>query len=440
MKISDLVSDDAAYVSRKAWTDQRVYELEKKGIFAKAWLFLGHESQIKNPGDFVQAYMCETPIILARGEDHKIYASINSCSHRGLPVCRADHGHTKRFLCPYHNWSYRVDGSLVAIPQEKLLTNKPDKSILGLKPVPRVESWRGMIFGCFDESVQSLDSYLGDMRFYLDAFFERFDNGIEFIGAPHRWTINANWKLPMENQLGDVNHGPFLHSAVIPAEANEEIFSVGWSAVPEPGHGATFRLMPEGTDNAQVAWGMEGMGAILGGAEIQEYLFEIQAKAAERVGDIRSRMKGLTYGVYPNLSFLWSNTAFKVSHPRGPNKVEYWSWAVVPADAPDAIKKILRTNYSSFFGPGGILEQEDSEAWMQQYLGSNIDFADDKPYFYGLGLGEEKPHPDLPGMLSVTANEYYARAFFSRWRSALEAVNDSRELIASSKQVSADDI
>ena len=120
--------------------------------------------------------------------------------------------------------------------------------------------------------------------------------------------------------------------------------------------------------------------------------------------------------------------------------MEYWSWAVVPADAPIAIKKILRTNYSSFFGPGGILEQEDSEAWTQQYLGSNIDFADDKPYFYGLGLGEEKPHPDLPGMLSVTANEYYARAFFSRWRSALEAVNNSCDLIASSKQVSVDDL
>ena len=64
----------------------------------------------------------------------------------------------------------------------------------------------------------------------------------------------------MENQLGDVNHGPFLHSAVIPAEANEEIFSVGWSAVPEPGHGATFRLMPEGTNTLRWlgAWGRYG--------------------------------------------------------------------------------------------------------------------------------------------------------------------------------------
>jgi len=420
--IASLVNDDASWVNRKVWTDQVVYEQEKRAIFGRAWLFLGHESQISQPGDFVQASMCETPIILSRGTDHKIYANINSCSHRGLPVCRADSGNAKRFVCPYHNWSYTVEGRLVAIPQEKMLCSGPDKSRLGLKAVPRVESWRGMIFGSFNEAIEPLEDYLGDMRFYLDAFFQRFDNGIEFLGAPHRWLIDANWKLPVENQLGDVNHGPYLHSTIIPDSANEEIAVVGMTAVPRRGHGAAFRLMPEGTPVEQVAWGMEGMGAVLGGAEVQEYLFELQAKAAERVGDIRARMKGLTYGIYPNLSFLWSNTSFKVSHPRGPNQVEYWSWAVVPADAPDHIKKILRTNYSSFFGPGGMVEQEDAEAWAQQYIGSNIDFAEDKPYFYGLGLGEEKTHPQLPGKVSVTANEHYARAFFLRWRDDLAAL------------------
>jgi phenylpropionate dioxygenase-like ring-hydroxylating dioxygenase large terminal subunit len=422
LRVSDLVNGDASLVSRRCWSDQRVYELEKKGIFGRSWLFLGHESQIKKSGDFVQAYMCETPIILARGEDGLVHASINSCTHRGLPVCRADHGNTKRFICPYHNWSYTVSGDLVTIPQENALCGKPDKSQLGLKPVPRVESWRGMVFGSFDENIVSLEDYLGDMRFYLDAFFERFPGGIEFMGAPHRWVINANWKLPVENQLGDVNHGAFLHSAIIPREAQDMIEELGFSAVTAPGHGATFRLMPEGSPVDDVAWGMEGMGGLFGGSEVQEYLREVQARAAERVGDIRARMKGLTYGVYPNLSFLWSNTSFKVSHPRGPGKVEYWSWAVVPAEAPDSIKQVLRTNYSSFFGPGGMLEQEDSEVWMQQFQGSNIDFADDRPYFYGLGLGEEKAHPQLPGLVSVTANEFYARHFFTRWRDELQAV------------------
>jgi hypothetical protein len=245
------------------------------------------------------------------------------------------------------------------------------------------------------------------------------------MGAPHRWALNANWKLPVENQLGDVNHGAFLHGAIIPREAQDMIEKLGYSVVTTPGHGATFRLMPEDSPVDEVAWGMEGMGGMFGGDEVQNYLREVQAQAAERVGDLRARMKGLTYGIYPNLSFLWSNTSFKVSHPRGPGKVEYWSWAVVPADAPDSVKKILRTNYSSFFGPAGILEQEDSEVWVQQFNGSNIDFADDRPYFYGLGLGEEKPHPELPGLVSVTANEFYARHFFARWRDELQVVEAS---------------
>jgi phenylpropionate dioxygenase-like ring-hydroxylating dioxygenase large terminal subunit len=421
LSINDLVNADASLISRRCWSDAGVYALEKRGIFGKSWLFLGHESQIRVPGDFVQAYMCETPIILSRGQDGGIYANINSCTHRGLPVCRADHGNTKRFVCPYHNWSYSVEGNLMTIPQESEVVRKPDKTQLGLKRVPRVECWRGMIFGSFDDAIIPLEDYLGDMRFYLDAFFDRFPAGIEFMGAPHRWVINANWKLPVENQLGDVNHGAFLHSAIIPKEAQDIIEQLGHSVVTMPGHGATFRLMPESAPVDDVAWGMEAVGSIFGGDEVQNYLREIQAQASERVGDLRSRMKGLTYGVYPNLSFLWSNTSFKVSHPRGPGKVEYWSWAVVPADAPDNIKKILRTNYSSFFGPAGILEQEDSEVWSQQFLGSNIDFADDRPYYYGLGLGEEKPHPDMPGLVSVTANEFYARHFFTRWKKELQA-------------------
>ena len=424
IRIRDVVNEDATLISRRAWSDQRIYELEKKAIFGRAWLFLGHESQIRQPGDFVQAYMCETPIILARGEDNGIHASVNSCTHRGLPVCRHDRGNAKRFVCPYHNWSFKVDGELSAIPQERQVEIKPDKSKLGLKKVPRVETWRGLIFGSFNEDIEPLEDYLGDMRFYLEAFLDRFPGGIEFVGSPQRWLMHANWKVPMENHLGDVNHGPYLHAAVLPPEPAEEINTYGYSVVPRKGHGATFRLLPEDAPVDQVAWGFETISGQLGGEELQAYLREIHAGTPERVGPVRSRMKGLAYGVYPNLSFLWSNAAFKVSHPRGPGKVEYWSWSIVPADAPDHLKKLLRNNHASFFGPGGIVEQEDSDAFTQQFLGANIDFADDRPFFYGLGLGEEKPHPDLPGMVSTCANEHYARAFYERWRDDLQAVED----------------
>lgn len=429
INIKQVVSDDACWVRREAWASQAVYELEKAAIFGRSWLFLGHESQIPKPNDFVQAYMGETPIILSRDEQGSVHALVNSCSHRGLPVCRSSHGNSKRFICPYHNWSYASNGDLVAIPQEKHLPGScAEKAKLGLKPVPRVEQWRGFVFGCFDAEVEPLESHLGDMRFYLEAFLDRFPGGIEFMGSPQRWVVDANWKLPVENQLGDVNHGPFLHSGVIPPEANAEVFDLGLSAVTAPGHGATFRLMPEDAPVEQVAWGFESIVGQLGGDELQGYLRDIQAQASDRVGPLRARMKGLTYGVWPNLSFLWSNAAFKVSHPRGPGRVEYWSWSVVPADAPPELKRKLRANHTSFFGPGGILEQEDSEAWMQQFKGANIDYMQDRPFYYGLGLGEESEREDLPGKVGVTANEHYARGFYARWRDALAAEQERRSV------------
>lgn len=421
MNIDSLVNADASLVGRKVFSSEAVFAAEKRQIFANNWLYLAHESQLRKPGDFVQAYMCETPVVVTRTEDNTVAAFVNSCVHRGLPVCRHDHGNSKRFLCPYHHWSYHLDGRLAAIPQERQLANKPDKSALAMKAIPRLESYHGLIFGCMNPEVQSLDQALGDMRFYLDAYFLRFPEGLEVMGPPHKWLLNANWKLPMENQLGDVNHGPYLHHAVLgDSAAVDEIVDHGYSAVPMPGHGATFRLMPDTADVMDVAWGMEGVGGLMGGPLVQEYLREIQQRAEERVGALRARMKGLTYGVYPNLSFLWSNTALKVSHPRGPSQVEYWSWCLVPVDAPDEVKAALRQNYNYFFGPGGLLEQEDSEVWAQQYKGSALDFADDRPFFYGMGLGEEAPHGDFPGQVSHTANEHYARAFYQRWRQALQ--------------------
>lgn len=420
--INHWVNHDASLISRDVFTSEEIYKLEKQKIFRQCWLFLCHESQLKHSADFMTTYMGETPVIVSRGSDGNIHACVNSCTHRGLPVCRSDSGNTKRFICPYHNWSYTVEGNLAAVPQERHLCQAPDKNTLGLKKVPRLASYRGLWFGSFNPDIESLDDYLGDMKFYLDTFFNRFPAGIEVVGEPHKWLINANWKLPVENQMGDVAHGPYLHATLLNAQnpAIPEIDQYGFNCVAKPGHGAALRLMPETTDPATIAWGLEGPAAFLGPPDTMDYLLSIQASAAERIGPIGARIKGLTYGVFPNFNFLWSNSVIRVSHPRGPNQVEYWSWWMVPSDAPDHIKQALRSNYNTLFGPGGMLEQEDSEAWMQQYKGSNIDYMEDKPLYYGLGLGEEQSdHPELPGMIGSAYNEHYARQYYIRWREQL---------------------
>ncbi len=417
LDVRQLVNADGTAINRRVFTDDTVYQWEKRHIFRRSWLYLAHESELAQPGDFVTTWMCETPVIVARGQDGRIHASINSCSHRGLPVCRVDRGNAKRFICPYHNWSYTVEGELAAIPQERKVAHKPDKSQLGLPRVPRVESYCGLVFGCMDPEVVPLEQYLGNMRFYLDTFFDRFHGGVEVVGPPHKWLLKANWKLPVENQLGDVGHGPYLHASLLAGTpAVDEIEAYGFNTVPEPGHGAAVRLLPPESTLEQRRWGVEGFAGLSPDPELKRYLLEWQREVEGRLGPVRARIKGLTYGVYPNLSFLWANATLRVSHPRGPGAVEYWSWWVVPKDAPAGVRKILQGNYNQFFGPAGLLEQEDSEAWAQQWAGSCSDFADDVPYYYGLGSGEETTHPELPGLVGSCYNEHYARQFYRRWR------------------------
>lgn len=417
--LNELVSDDGCYVSRRIFADDDLYALEQEAIFSRSWLYVGHTSQIESPGDFISTYMGETPVIVARGEDGNVHVSVNSCSHRGVPVCRADRGNAKRFICPYHNWAYSVEGELKAVPQERRVGSSLDKSTLGLKKVPRVESYLGLIFACFDDRVESLGDFLGDMRWYLDAMFDRFEGGVEVLGVPHKWQIKANWKLPVENQLGDVGHGPFLHGSLLQgAEQVADLEEFGRNVVPVPGHGLSVQLYEEGVDPARVMWGGSGLAAM--DPEVNEYLLQQQLQVAERLGDVRSRMALLCHSIYPNFSFLWSNLTIRQAHPRGPGCMEYWSWFVVARNAPDAIKEKLRINYTFFFGPGGVLEQEDSEAWSQQYIGSAIPNADDHLFYYGLGLDDPKHHPELPGDVGSCFDEHYARQYYLRWRRDLE--------------------
>lgn len=419
LSLDSLVSKDGCYVDRKVFGDERVYELEKKHIFSRHWLYLGHESQVANPNDFFTTYMGEAPIIVSRGEDNKIHASINSCSHRGLPVCRADHGNAKRFVCPYHNWSYASDGSLAAVPQERKVEYKPNKSVLGLPKVPRVESYNGLIFGCLDESVEPLEQFLGNSRWYLDCLFDRFEQGVEVIGSPHKWLLSGNWKLPVENQLGDVAHAGFLHGSFMGDTDQPQILEeFGVNVVPEPGHGVSVRMMPKGTPIEQCAHGLDGFAGM--DPEVIEYITDQQRRVGERLDEVRSRLRPLCYSIFPNFSFLWPNSTIRVAHPKSAGQMEYWSWWVVDKAAPDSVKEKLRLNYTYFFGPGGILEQEDSEAWMQQYVGSRIPYADQRPYYYGMGYGEESTHPELPGATGSCYNEHYAREYYLRWLEAIK--------------------
>jgi phenylpropionate dioxygenase-like ring-hydroxylating dioxygenase large terminal subunit len=116
-----LVDLATGQISREIFVNDDIYAQEQERVFARAWLFVGHESQVPNPGDFFVSRMGEESVILCRGRAEggqagAVRVFLNSCRHRGMKVCRYDDGNTTVFTCPYHGWSYGTDGRLVGVP------------------------------------------------------------------------------------------------------------------------------------------------------------------------------------------------------------------------------------------------------------------------------------------------------------------------------------
>ena len=114
--LAGLVNLDAGTVSREIFVNEEIYAQEQEQLFARAWLFVGHVSQIPKPGDYFVSCMGEESVILCRDREGEVHVFLNSCTHRGMKVCRYDEGNTPVFSCPYHGWSFATDGKLVGVP------------------------------------------------------------------------------------------------------------------------------------------------------------------------------------------------------------------------------------------------------------------------------------------------------------------------------------
>src|SRR5581483_6808156 len=197
-------------ISREIFVSSDVYQQELELIFARAWLFIGHESQIPNPGDFFVSRMGEESVILVRDRQSEIHVFLNTCRHRGMKVCRYDKGSTMMFTCPYHGWGYGTDGKLVGVPFFKeAYHEKLDKAQWGLIEVPQMVNYKGSIWASWDPDAPPFFDYLGGMRTYLDLLLDSRDGregGAEVLGGVQKWLVPCNWKFGAENFVGDAYH------------------------------------------------------------------------------------------------------------------------------------------------------------------------------------------------------------------------------------------
>jgi len=204
-------------VHRSVYTDPSIFELEMSRIWGTAWIYVGHESQVPEPGDFITTEIGLDPVIMVRGDDRRIRVLLNRCAHKGAKVTARTEGHADSFRCPYHGWTYRRDGGLRGLPAREgyagtgLEVRDPE---FGLPQLAQVDDVRGFVFATKSPDTTDLRSFLGEAALTLENIADRAPAGrVEIAGGRLRYVHPNNWKMFVEN-LNDAMHPMIAHSSV----------------------------------------------------------------------------------------------------------------------------------------------------------------------------------------------------------------------------------
>src|SRR5438552_4026313 len=141
--LQEMVNLREGTISREVFVNQDIYQQELEQIFARAWLFVGHESQVPKAGDYFQSRMGEEAVLLVRDRRNELHVFLNTCRHRGMKVCRYDEGNTLLFTCPFHGWSYDTDGRLVGVPESQTAYHGELGKAKGALPEARIANYSG---------------------------------------------------------------------------------------------------------------------------------------------------------------------------------------------------------------------------------------------------------------------------------------------------------
>ncbi|MBP6116473.1 MAG: aromatic ring-hydroxylating dioxygenase subunit alpha [Neisseriaceae bacterium] len=426
-----LVDAKNGRVTPLIYTDPAIYELELERVFGRCWLFLCHESQIPKAGDFFNTFMGEDPVVIVRQKDGTIKAFLNQCRHRSMRVSYADSGNTRAFTCPYHGWSYGTDGALIEVPLEtRAYPHGLCKEKWGLQEVTRVTSYKGLIFGNWDEQAPDLETYMGDMAWYLDGVLDRREGGTEIIGGVQKWEIECNWKFAAEQFASDQYHALFSHASAVqvlgakPDDEADKKLGAGQTARPvwetakdaiqygEDGHGSGFFFTEQPDANVWVD------------GEVSQYFRDTYQEAEDRLGEVRALRLAGHNTLFPTMSWLNGTATLRVWHPKGANKVEVWAFCIADKDAPQDVKDAFERSATRAFGPAGFLEQDDSENWVEIQKILRGHRARNTPLCMEMGIGNEKRRDDgIPGITNYIFSETAARGLYRRWADLLMSDN-----------------
>lgn len=387
--INRVARDDR--VLGEIYTDPEIFELEMEKIFYRSWVYVAHESELPQPGDYKAAYIGLQPLIVSRGmDDGNIYVMFNRCRHRGAVVCQEAFGNSNYFRCPYHGWTYTNKGDLVGVPYRQAYGKDFSTSDLGLVHVPKVASYRGFIFASLSEDVPTLEEHLGRSRPYIDWVVDLSPEGIDLSVGAHRAIYKANWKLQMENTV-DNYHFSFVHQSFVKIVEKRKGGKHDASGNP------TWRSCDLGNGHGMLDFGEQHA---LGGANMP-----------------------FNMNVFPNIGLVSAH--LRVVRPLAVDRTEVTLYPILLKGVSDELNESRLREHEEFYGPAGFGAPDDIEvAFERVYAGIR---AEGNPWVL-FNRGVERENVDDKGIrYGHVTDEVGQRGFYRQWRRMMSDADERKE-------------
>jgi phenylpropionate dioxygenase-like ring-hydroxylating dioxygenase large terminal subunit len=375
----DLVRD--GQVHDRVYHDPEVFAQEMERIFQTAWVYVAHESEVAQPGDYRTTRLGTQEVVVIRGADDGVIRVLyNRCRHRGALVCQNRTGNSTFLRCPYHAWTYDSTGKLVGIPLPQRYAKELDRQELALTPVARVASYRGFIFASAANEGPSLEEHLGNARPYIDRI-SAHAAGVSLGAGAQRYQYEGNWKLQLENVV-DNYHVTVVHKSFIDILAARTGSRGQWhsGSAKDLGNGHATLEFPSDT------------GAATGGEDFNLLVF-------------------------PNLTFV----GFQVRSVL-PVRVDHTEVVVQPIMLndvkPDVNEQRLRVHEESF-GPAGFVSPDDVEVALHRVQTGTRSGDHWMELSRGLGMEEVLPGGVLQGHIT---DEVGQRGLYRAWTKHMDGV------------------
>jgi len=372
-------------VHRDVYVSEEVFQLEMEHMFPNSWVYVGHDSQVPNPGDYFGTTIGTQPVLMVRHTDGKVHVLHNRCPHKGTRITSETCGNTGKFFrCPYHAWSFKTDGSLLAIPLKKGYENtgfEQSHAAPGMAPVRHVRNYRGFVFAKINDGGLDFEEFFGESLSSFDNMVDRSPAGqLKVAGGVLRYMHNCNWKMLVENQT-DTCHPMVAHESsagtvvevwkkappgtkkpmaveiIAPFMSPYEFFENMGIRIWDNGHGHTGVHHSIHSDYSAVPGYFDKMTAAYGEARAKAILDENRHNTV----------------YFPNIMIKGPIQLLRQFKPIAANKTLVESWTFQLVDAPDMLLERTLMYNRLINAPTSIVGHDDLEMYerAQEGLHSN---------------------------------------------------------------------